>query len=252
MTGAFSTNFSRAIQLPPCRSVPSYRPNQPLFGNWAMQRFVTYLRVSTEKQGVSGLGLEAQRGAVLSFAASRGGQILNEHVEVESGKRHDRPALAAAIADAKRSGAVLLIAKLDRLARSVALISSLMETRVEFVAADMPDANRFVLHILAAVAEHEREQISARTKAALAAAKARGVVLGRNGQVLADRAIAEAVEFAKPLKADVQAILAGGARTLKQVADELNARGVRSREGGRWWPSNTSALLRRLDLHLPS
>lgn len=126
---------------------------------------ITYLRVSTARQGGSGLGLEAQREAVATFVARRGITPLAEYVEVESGKKDDRPQLATALAHARRTGAVLLIAKLDRLARSVAFLSALMESGADFKAVDMPDANRFVLHIMAAVAEFEREQISARTKA---------------------------------------------------------------------------------------
>ena len=139
--------------------------------------FVTYLRVSTDRQGKSGLGLEAQRAAVLDHVAGKG-EIVAEFVEVESGKRNERPQLARAMAEAKWIGAVLLIAKLDRLARSVSFIANLLESGVEVTAADMPEANRFMLHVMAAVAEHEAQAISDRTRAALAAAKARGVALG--------------------------------------------------------------------------
>ena len=139
--------------------------------------FVTYLRVSTDRQGKSGLGLEAQRAAVLDHVAGKG-EIAAEYVEIESGKRNERPQLARAMAEAKRIGAVLLIAKLDRLARNVAFIANLLEAGVEIAAADMPEANRFLLHVMAAVAEHEAQAISDRTRAALAAAKARGVALG--------------------------------------------------------------------------
>ena len=137
---------------------------------------VTYLRVSTDRQGQSGLGLEAQRAAVASYMASR--TLVGEFVEVESGRKDNRPQLAAALALCRQHKARLVIAKLDRLARSVAFISGLMESGVEFVAADMPEANRFMLHVMAAVAEHEREMISQRTRVALAAAKARGTRLG--------------------------------------------------------------------------
>jgi DNA invertase Pin-like site-specific DNA recombinase len=217
-----------------------------------MQRWVSYLRVSTNKQGIGGLGMEAQREAVTAFATARRGEILGEYLEVESGKKNDRPALAAAIAHAKRTGSALLIAKLDRLARSVSLISSLMEAGVEFQAVDMPDANRFVLHIMAAVAEYEREQISSRTKAALAAARARGVRLGVHGRVLADQAIAEATEFSRPLEADVRAVIAAGASNLREIASGLNGRGIPARQGGLWWPSNTALLMKRLGIALPS
>ena len=133
--------------------------------------FVTYLRVSTERQGQSGLGLEAQRAAVAAHVLGRG-EVVAEFVEVESGKRSDRPELARALVEAKRAGAVLLIAKLDRLARNVAFIANLLESGVEVTAADMPEANRFLLHIMAAVAEQEGRAISERTRSALAAAKA--------------------------------------------------------------------------------
>ncbi len=142
-------------------------------------RLVAYLRVSTDKQGRSGLGLEAQRAAVVRHAAaSAGGSIIGEHVEVESGRKKDRPQLAAALADCRARRAVLVIAKLDRLARNVHFVAGLMESGVEFVASDMPTVNRLTVHILAVVAEEEARMISARTKAALDAAKARGVKLG--------------------------------------------------------------------------
>lgn len=137
--------------------------------------FIAYYRVSTDKQGRSGLGLDAQKQAVDSFVAGCG-TILKEFTEVESGKRTDRPQLAEALAICRQRKARLVIAKLDRLARNVHFISGLMESGVEFTACDMPEANRLTLHIIAAVAEHEREMISRRTKEALAAAKARDQV----------------------------------------------------------------------------
>ena len=152
-----------------------------------MQKYVSYLRVSTNRQGVSGLGLDAQRRTVASYLTGNTGELVEEFVEVESGAKSSRPVLDSALETCRRNKAVLVIAKLDRLARNVAFISQLMETRVEFVACDAPYANRLMLHILSAFAEHEREQISARTKAALAAAKARGVRLGRNGTILAQQ-----------------------------------------------------------------
>ena len=139
------------------------------------RQVVSYLRASTARQGTSGLGLEAQRAAVAGFLNGEDWTLV---LEVESGKRNDRPALAAALKLCRKHRATLVIAKLDRLARNVAFISNLMESGVEFVAVDMPQANRFVVHILAAVAEQEAEAISKRTKAALAAAKARGTKLG--------------------------------------------------------------------------
>ena|SRR5690349_5686449 len=142
-----------------------------------MQGFVAYYRVSTDRQGQSGLGLDAQRAAVAGFVGTR--ELVAEFTEVESGKRADRPQLVAALDLCRRQRAVLVTAKLDRLARNVAFIANLMESGVEVTAIDMPSANKLTLHILAAIAEHEREMISARTKAALAAARARGVRLGR-------------------------------------------------------------------------
>lgn len=207
---------------------------------------ITYLRVSTARQGVSGLGLEVQREAVRLFANSRRLHLQAEYVEVESGKNDARPELASALAHARKLGAVLLIAKLDRLARSVAFLSALMESGTDFIAVDMPDANRFVLHIMAAVAEFEREQISVRTKAALAAAKARGVKLGVHAQVLAKSRIAEATTFAEFVRISEGDIFADRTRTVREVARALNARGVRSREGGQWAVGNTGRLLQRL------
>src|SRR5271154_4183939 len=141
-------------------------------------KFVSYLRVSTARQGISGLGLEAQRASVAAFLNGGDWTLVQEVVEVESGKRSDRPALAEALRLCRKHRATLIIAKLDRLARNVHFISGLMESGVEFVAVDMPQANRFVVHILAAVAEQEADAISRRTKAALEAAKARGQKLG--------------------------------------------------------------------------
>ncbi len=141
-------------------------------------KYVAYYRVSTQRQGRSGLGLEAQRRAVRDYLDGNGTRVLAEFVEVESGAKSDRPELAKALAACRVHGATLVIAKMDRLARNVAFISNLMESGVEFTAVDFPQANRLTVHILAAVAEHERDMISERTKAALAAAKRRGVKLG--------------------------------------------------------------------------
>src|SRR2546422_7041456 len=141
-------------------------------------KIIAYYRVSTKQQGASGLGLEGQHAAVEAYARQTGARIVAEHVEVESGKRADRPELAKALAHAKRSKATLCVAKLDRLARNVEFLAKVMNSGCEFAAADMPSANRFMLHVMAAVAEHEAKAISERTKVALAAAKARGVKLG--------------------------------------------------------------------------
>jgi len=216
--------------------------------------FVTYLRVSTDRQGKSGLGLDAQRKAVADHVTGKG-QIVAEYVEIESGKRNDRPELARALADAKKRGAVLLIAKLDRLARNVAFIANLLESGAEVAAADMPEANRFLLHVMAAVAEHEARAISDRTKAALDAAKARGVALGASNPV-----IREALEGGKDrsiqtrkTKADthaanvlplIQTIQARGA-SLRQIATELNERGIKTSRGGGWHAMTVRNVLER-------
>src|ERR1700677_1523334 len=142
------------------------------------QRVVSYIRVSTEKQGASGLGLEAQQTYVTSYCDRTGSTLLREFCEIESGRKNDRPELAKAITFAKRSKATLVIAKLDRLARNVAFVANLMETNVAFESCDLPGANNMTVHVMAAVAENEAKAISQRTKDALAAAKARGVKLG--------------------------------------------------------------------------
>lgn len=195
---------------------------------------IIYLRVSTDRQGQSGLGLEAQRAAVAAYVAGRA--VLGEFVEVESGRKDDRPQLPTALALCRQRRAVLVIAKLDRLARSVAFISNLMASSVEFVAADMPEANRLTVHILTAVAEHEREIIAHRTKAALAAAKARGTRL-RNPKpnMAAARAVASgnAARFRAAIRPQIQALQAEG-RSLRRIAAELNAKGISGPRSGFW------------------
>src|SRR3954449_924132 len=158
-------------------------------------RFVSYLRVSTDKQGRSGLGLEAQRAAVAGFLNGGQWELVAEFVEIETGKRADRPVLAQALATCRLHRAVLVIAKLDRLARDAHFLLGLEKAGVEFVAADMPSANRLTVGIMAMVAEEERRMISARTKDALAAAKRRGTKLGGDRGVVPSKATrAKAVE----------------------------------------------------------
>ena len=195
--------------------------------------FVAYYRVSTERQGQSGLGLDAQKAAVSAYMRGLG-ELEAEFVEVESGRKDDRPQLAAALALCRRKlGRVLVIAKLDRLARSVAFISNLMESGVAFVAVDMPHANKLTMHVLAAVAEHEREMISQRTKAALAAAKTRGTRLG-NPRPDTVKARAVASDNAARFRANIAPVVQGlrlEGRSLRGIAAELNARGVKTRRG---------------------
>lgn len=214
------------------------------------ERFVAYYRVSTQKQGASGLGLDAQRNSIQQFTASCGGEVVAEFTETESGKKaHNRPALGEALALAKSRGAVLLIAKLDRLARNVHFISGLMESSVRFVAVDMPTKDRLMLHVQAAFAEEEARRISQRTKEALAAAKRRGVDVGATGRLLAARYKADATERAqkKFLRVFEEAKKAG-CLTTRAFRDFLNGRGVLGPGGGRWHIPNTYKTLRRLNL----
>jgi DNA invertase Pin-like site-specific DNA recombinase len=217
-------------------------------------RTVAYYRVSTDRQGRSGLGLEAQREAVRVFLAGKGWPPVAEFVEIESGKRKDRPELAKAMEACRLYRATLVIAKLDRLARNVAFVSALMESGVEFVAADFPQANRLTIHILAAVAEHEAAMVSQRTKAALAAAKARGTKLGGfRGHAPSDavRAAASqakaagARENAERVLPTIRELQAGGVTSLSGLARELNSRGVPTARGtGQWQAMQVQRVLR--------
>jgi DNA invertase Pin-like site-specific DNA recombinase len=229
-------------------------------------QIVSYLRVSTARQGASGLGLEAQRAAVLGFAISAGHRIVTEFVEVESGAKADRPQLAAALAACRLHRATLVIAKLDRLARNVAFIANLMDGGVEFVACDMPHANRLTLHLLAAIAEHEREMISQRTKAALAAAKARGVKLGNpNGALalrLGCRAAAAASAIVRVTKTRfhdaaiepaLRFMIASGVTNPREIAATLNAQGIPGPTGRVWYPSQVRKTVVRISrVYIPS
>lgn len=209
-------------------------------------KFIAYYRVSTQKQGESGLGLEAQRNAVVTYLNGGNWDLVEEFVEVESGKRKNRPQLAAAIAACKKQKATLVIAKLDRLARNVHFISGLMESGVDFIAADNPHANRLTVQILAVVAEEEARQISERTKAALAAAKARGVELGANGKRLAEANREAANTRAQDLAPVLEEIRAKGHETVKEITAELNRREIPTARGGQWHPTSTQRLLQRI------
>lgn len=210
-----------------------------------MGRFVAYYRVSTDRQGASGLGLDAQRAAVAAFISGRG-VLASEFTEVESGRRNDRPELHMAIAACQRQRATLVIAKLDRLARNVAFIANLMESGVEFVAVDMPQANRLTLHILAAVAEHEREMISQRTKAALAVAKARGTKLGNPNPNLPAAVAARTARMAKARGAVAPLIgrLRAQGMSLRAIAADLNERRILTVTGCQWHASSVANVLR--------
>ncbi len=213
-------------------------------------KFVAYFRVSTDRQGKSGLGLEAQRKSVLDYLDGGRWTLIAEFTEIESGKRNERPELAKALAACKKQKAKLVIAKLDRLSRNLAFIAALMDSGVEFTAVDNPHANKLTIHILAAVAQHEREIISARTSAALQAAKARGKSLG-NPKLSEARRHAEA---AKKERADrysanilpvIREIQGSGIKSLRGVARALAARGIPTARGGAWTAVQVSDILRR-------
>ena len=225
-----------------------------------MSNIVAYYRVSTQKQGNSGLGLEAQRKAVHNYAKSMGCDVIEEYEEVESGKGHfNRPQLQGALEYCELTGAKLVIAKLDRLSRNVAFLANLMESGVKFIACDNPQANELTIHILAAVAEAERKAISERTKVALAAAKARGVVLGnprldearakrKNGDDMsAATAARQKKSKERALKVTKAITLAKsfGATTLQQVANYLNERtSIRTARGCDWTSIAVSRVLK--------
>lgn len=213
-------------------------------------KFIAYTRVSTQKQERSGLGLEAQAASIQRYIALASGELIDTVVEVESGSQNARPGLQRALALCRKHRATLLIARLDRLGRRLSFLATLLEADVELAVADSPGASKLTLQLLAVVAEAERDLIRQRTKEALAAAKARGVVLGRHSQILAAKAIEEAKSYASSVEIPIKDIIAAGARSIRAVARELNERGVKSREGGVWGPSNTARVLRRLEISL--
>jgi len=198
-----------------------------------MKRYVTYFRVSTSKQGESGLGLEAQQETVNVFFATRPHEVVANFTEVESGKRNDRPELLKALDECRKRKATLVIAKLDRLGRNLAFIANLMESGVEFVCCDNPHANKLMLHMLAAFAEFERELISKRTKDALAVAKSKGVRLGVNGSKLAEQHKAEA-RLRDRVHYSVVANLMRELRSYTAVANRMNELAITTASGRRW------------------
>jgi DNA invertase Pin-like site-specific DNA recombinase len=221
-----------------------------------MERAIAYLRVSTRQQQRSGLGIDAQRAAIERFAATEALAISAEFVEFESGKGADalerRPQLAAALAAAKAKKCSVVVAKLDRLSRDVAFVAGLMAQRVPFMVAELGrDADPFMLHLYAALAEKERRLIAERTKAALAAKKAAGSTLGnpRNlghaGRIGRAALVDAADEFATDLRPMLETIRAAGAVTLASMAVELNRRGIRSARGGNWHRSAVRNVLER-------
>jgi DNA invertase Pin-like site-specific DNA recombinase len=226
-------------------------------------KFVSYLRVSTDKQGKSGLGLEAQREAVARYLNGGNWRLIKEYLETESGKRNDRPKLRAALCHAKATGATVVVAKLDRMSRNTRFLLDLIESGADVVFCDLPQippgaTGRFLLTQMASVAELERGLISERTKAALAAAKARGTKLGnpngaralrgkQTGNKEAVAAVrANAQRRADDLKGIVEDIRAGGGRSARALAAALNDRGVLTPRGAKWHASSAARLVRRL------
>lgn len=222
-------------------------------------RFVAYYRVSTRSQETSGLGLDAQRAACEALVDQRGGRIVEAFTETESGKRDDRPKLGKALQLCRLTGATLLIAKLDRLSRNAAFLLTLRDSGARFIAADMPDACELTVGVLALVAQQERQAISARTKAALQAAKARGRLLGnpngaaalrraQQGNEAALKAIqGEADGFAQRLRETIKDLQTAGITTLGGIESALNDRGILTPRGAEWTRTGVSRLLKRLE-----
>jgi len=215
-----------------------------------MSEIIAYYRVSTAKQGRSGLGLEAQRAAVAAFAKAEGFTVADEYTEIETGKGADalnkRPQLRAALKQAKRSKASMCVARLDRLSRDVAFISGLMSQRVPFIVAALGrDVDPFVLHIYAALAEQERKMISQRTRAGLQQAKARGVQLGRTGAALAAKNAAAAAERDQALRPVLVSMVGQSSRA---IAEQLTAQGIEPPRGGLWSNKTVLRMMARLGL----
>jgi DNA invertase Pin-like site-specific DNA recombinase len=219
-----------------------------------MENYISYCRVSTTKQGISGLGLDAQRAAIAKHVGNSG-RVLKEYVEIESGRKCTRPQIHRAIAECRLTKATLLIAKLDRLARNVAFTSTLIESGVRVVACDMPDADPFRLHIEAAIAEEEARKISSRTKAALAVAKARGVTLGGWRGKLPSAEQLKTIREQRTTLADERAGLVWtvidelqaerGPMSLRQIAKALNERRVATARGSMWTPTTVRRVIQR-------
>ena len=213
-----------------------------------MKKAITYYRVSTERQGISGLGLGAQKQAVQAFAKANDFVLTSEFTEVESGKNTKRPVLLQALAACKKERATLLIAKLDRLGRSVAFISRLIEAGVDFKAVDHPYASKLFVHITAVFAEYERDQISERTTAALKVAKEKGVELGKYGRdVLSVANKQRADRFAAAMRPTISKLRKKGITTVRAITTELNRLNVPTyREGGHWHVSSVYNMMKRL------
>ena len=214
-----------------------------------MAKFISYIRVSTQAQGRSGLGMEAQVALIERQISQEGGTLIDTVLEIESGSVNERPGLARALALCRRHKAILIIARLDRLGRRLAFLAQLLDADVDVRVADQPGASKLTLQLLAVVAEAERDMIRDRTRQALAAAKARGTILGKHGRLLGAQATTAARELYSAHQDAIDAAFAG-ANNLRQAAAELNYRGVPTREPGAWGPSNAARLKKRLGVGL--
>lgn len=211
-----------------------------------MKQVIAYYRVSTQRQGRSGLGLEAQQNAVLNYCKLSGYEVIREVNEVKS-TRKDRIGLLQALELCRQMKAILMVARLDRLGRDVEQIAGIVKSKVEIIVTDNPHANRFTIHILAAVAEDNRRRISETTKDALGAAKRRGVILGKNGTVLAIANKKAAEDFAQQLSPTLKRLKTRGIISVRAVCRELNKRQIPTFRGdGRWHPSTVNILMNRL------
>jgi DNA invertase Pin-like site-specific DNA recombinase len=218
--------------------------------NKPMKKAITYYRVSTGRQGESGLGIDAQIKAVRDFAVANSYALEKEYVEVESGKNNHRPVLKKALFQCRRKHATLLVARLDRMSRNVNFITSLLESGVDFKAIDVPGGEKFIMHIMAAVAEHERDQISKRTKLALQAAKARGVELGAYGRYVLSKENKELSRlFAQKMDPTISQLMEEGFKSIRAITNELNRLRVPTyrNDGSKWHVSTVHKVVNQIN-----
>lgn len=228
--------------------IPSYSYEHNLILAMETKSYIAYYRVSTARQGTSGLGLDAQRESVANYLKQHGGNLIREFKEIESGKKNHRPKLEEALALAKSEKAVLIIAKMDRLGRRASYVLNLLDnSNVDFVFTEMPHASDLEIGIRAVVAQEESRVISERTKAAMAAAKARGVKLGTYGATLAQRNKNAAYTQARGLAKLIGQLRAQRIETVREIRDELNARGIPTARSGKWHLQTVHNLLKRID-----
>lgn len=228
-----------------CYSV-TYKRTFTCYGDG--MKIIAYMRVSTKSQGKSGLGLDAQREKIKSFAETHNSELIAEYIDVESGSKNERMELQKAIAHTKKVKGTLVIAKLDRISRRMSFIANLMESGISFKVSEMGDATEFQLHIYAALAQEERRLISERTKAALKAAKAKGIELGRNGKILAEENKRIATNFAETIKDHLLSLRSQGL-SFRAIAEELNNQGIRSYAGGKWYGATAKRAYDRVQLY---